>query len=231
MMTAPEGKEFIFKDGSKAQTLKELSISVKLMSDYEFSSFVNDSKNDFANWIEFVLFDAQLASRLRMQKTRDETIKIIDSKISEINSLSERQNNIDNSTNKKTETVTTASRTTNSNVEHVKTSETVEDFAASKLNHHATHEHHMHSQSDNSSNISETKYQTENVSNTKEVSNAEVSNTNKWFDFFKASNPKKDPKPKVSMQYEPEQLLWIGIYALLILVIISLLAYKLFFSN
>lgn len=216
MINAPNGKEFVFKDGTKATNLKELLISIKLMPDYEFYSFVNDSKNDFANWIEFVLLDQSLSSRLRMQKDKYEIIKIIESKISESNVTANVVSNhqpmlVQESALKDSSGSINLSKTDS---DHYKSHH---ESNHHELNNHSTSQNHSHEHKDSREKTVAEEHKNSSV-------------TNKWYDFFKNSHPKKEPKPHVSLHYEPEQLLWIGIYALLILVIIGLLSYKLFFS-
>lgn len=81
MINAPYEKEFVFHDGRRAKNLLELSSMLETIEQQDFERFVNPNKNDFANWVEYVLLDKELASSLRstilLSKTRD----IINNKI------------------------------------------------------------------------------------------------------------------------------------------------------
>jgi len=77
MINAPYDKEFIFRDGSRAKNIPELAERVIRLSDAEFGSFVNKDKNDFANWIEFVLEEKSLSSKLRMTYSKAETLSLL----------------------------------------------------------------------------------------------------------------------------------------------------------
>lgn len=75
MINAPYEKEFVFHDGRRAKNLLELSSMLETIGQQDFERFVNPNKNDFANWVEYVLLDKELASSLRstilLSKTRD----------------------------------------------------------------------------------------------------------------------------------------------------------------
>jgi hypothetical protein len=70
MIDASDDKRFVFHDGRSAKNIIELKEIVLTLPDAEFSQFVNDSKNDFANWTEYVLMDAALANQLRGAKSK-----------------------------------------------------------------------------------------------------------------------------------------------------------------
>lgn len=76
-MDAPYGKEFVFADGSRAKNLNELNTFLKSATRQQFEAFVRASNNDFANWIEYVLMDAELANTLRKTTDFDLTKKVI----------------------------------------------------------------------------------------------------------------------------------------------------------
>ncbi|HSU72926.1 MAG TPA: hypothetical protein VLJ21_03700 [Candidatus Binatia bacterium] len=71
--TAPDEKAFGLKDGRKLHTLYELVDELETMNDGVFRDYVNDMKNDFANWIEGVFGDKNLGAELRKIKSRTET--------------------------------------------------------------------------------------------------------------------------------------------------------------
>ena len=74
---APEEKTFVLKDGRKLRTLYELIDELETMNDDLFRDYVNDSKNDFANWIEGVFNDKPLANELRLIKNRIDTQRAV----------------------------------------------------------------------------------------------------------------------------------------------------------
>jgi hypothetical protein len=80
----PYDKEFVFRDGKRARNIAELCHAIEYMSDDEFSSFVDGYKNDFANWVEFVLSDKRFADALRLTVSRDNTLSLFKQKVREI---------------------------------------------------------------------------------------------------------------------------------------------------
>ncbi|HIH31455.1 TPA: hypothetical protein HA235_01995 [Candidatus Woesearchaeota archaeon] len=77
MNNAPYEQEFVFHNGSRAKNIFELSVFLENMPDNEFRSFVNEQKNDFANWIEYVLEEKDLAIKLRATINIHETRNIL----------------------------------------------------------------------------------------------------------------------------------------------------------
>jgi hypothetical protein len=66
-------KYFILCDGKPIKSFKELADVLQLMSDDMFKYHVTETKNDFANWINDVFNDVELAKKIRIDKTRLET--------------------------------------------------------------------------------------------------------------------------------------------------------------
>ena len=64
-----EDQAFIMSDGQKLQSLDELSEAINLIEPDVFSAHVNESKNDFANWVEHVFGEIELANALRQYPT------------------------------------------------------------------------------------------------------------------------------------------------------------------
>jgi hypothetical protein len=81
LISAPHDKEFVFHDGTRAKNLSELVLKLEHITDHEFHQFVNHSKNDFANWTEHVLNDKHFADKLRELLSKNETIHLIKDKI------------------------------------------------------------------------------------------------------------------------------------------------------
>ncbi len=73
----PQGQEFILKDGTSLKTLRDLLAAVKTIDKETFLHHVNEHKNDFANWIEHVLQEEQLAGKMRQRKAKKELLRIL----------------------------------------------------------------------------------------------------------------------------------------------------------
>ena len=75
--------KFIFWlwDGTTLKNLDELLESLEYMSRETFYYHVNNSKNDFVNWIRDVIKDEKLAKDLSKVKTKKETINILKSRL------------------------------------------------------------------------------------------------------------------------------------------------------
>lgn len=84
MINVSYEKEFVFHDGKRAKNLVELAGIIEKLSDSEFSQFVNPYKNDFANWVNDVVMDYDLAAKLRKTFSKDETSFIINNRLSSI---------------------------------------------------------------------------------------------------------------------------------------------------
>lgn len=76
------GESFNFWNGKSASNLEELAAVLKEMSYEEFSSFVNTSKNDFANWIEGSLENRNLAEKIRPLLEKDLILAVIEDSMS-----------------------------------------------------------------------------------------------------------------------------------------------------
>jgi len=70
---APETKTFYLKDGRKIRTVYELIDELELMTEDTFKHYVSDIENHFANWLEHVFNEKNLAGELRQIKGRMET--------------------------------------------------------------------------------------------------------------------------------------------------------------
>ena len=76
----PKGEEkpFYLEDGTTLNNLSELLGALKFMDDTLFSKYVTPEKNDFANWVEFCLGNKELANRMRVAKSKDELVEILE---------------------------------------------------------------------------------------------------------------------------------------------------------
>jgi hypothetical protein len=69
---------FRFCDGKVAYSISDLSHFIETVSQETFSYHMNAMKNDFANWIEYVFNEKGLAIELRLCRTKEEAINMID---------------------------------------------------------------------------------------------------------------------------------------------------------
>ncbi len=77
----PDDKAFITHGGSRLFNLEDLREEIKFMSEPEFKEYVNKDKNDFANWVEYVIEDKELADKLRETRDKEKTFNLINSRI------------------------------------------------------------------------------------------------------------------------------------------------------
>jgi len=68
LVCAPGGQCFWTTDGTVLEDLNQLQIAFGSMEDEVFLHHVTKEKNDFADWVEFVLEDSGCASDLRKSK-------------------------------------------------------------------------------------------------------------------------------------------------------------------
>ena len=74
---APE-HVFHFQDGKKAHNLQDLRDALASMDDEVFRHHVDETNNDFANWVEFVYGNVSLAQDLRQVKSAQHMVDILD---------------------------------------------------------------------------------------------------------------------------------------------------------
>jgi hypothetical protein len=78
----PWEKRFHFGDGTSAKSLSELKAKIETISYDEFYHHVNSEKNDFANWVEHVIENKELADKLRAVSSIVETVELLNEAIS-----------------------------------------------------------------------------------------------------------------------------------------------------
>ncbi|MEM4282697.1 MAG: hypothetical protein QXU88_02630 [Candidatus Woesearchaeota archaeon] len=66
----PQEHAFRLKDGPELKNLYELAEKLGQLSEHQFRHHVNDSKNDFKNWVQDVIKDDILATRLARAKDK-----------------------------------------------------------------------------------------------------------------------------------------------------------------
>lgn len=71
---------FNFNDGTTASNLTEFIQSIKRIDENTFSHHVNESRNDFSNWIRDVLNNGEMAEAISNLKSKDEIIKKLEMK-------------------------------------------------------------------------------------------------------------------------------------------------------
>ncbi len=66
----PEHRSFVLNDGNVISSVKELAIEMDNIDDSVFYYHVNESKNDFSNWLKDVLDEIELAESLMDTKEK-----------------------------------------------------------------------------------------------------------------------------------------------------------------
>lgn len=74
---APEKHYFVFNNGKKMRNLYQFIDELEHMHEDVFKQHVNESKNDFANWIEHVFEGKGLADELRQIEDRLDTQRAV----------------------------------------------------------------------------------------------------------------------------------------------------------
>jgi hypothetical protein len=69
----PPDKYFVLRSGTTIKDIESLALMLDSMDDSEFSFHVNDSKNDFANWIDDVFGRKDIADAIRPIKDKKES--------------------------------------------------------------------------------------------------------------------------------------------------------------
>jgi len=69
----PPEKYFVLRSGATIKDLKELALMLDRIDDSDFTFHVNDSKNDFACWIDDVFGRKDIADAIRPIKDKKES--------------------------------------------------------------------------------------------------------------------------------------------------------------
>ncbi len=77
LVCAIDGECFWTRDGRILQNLADLHLAFGSMDDEIFLHHANTEKNDFADWVEYVLQDLDTAVELRTAKKRIEAEKML----------------------------------------------------------------------------------------------------------------------------------------------------------
>lgn len=70
---APEEYHFVLKDGTRLKNLYDLIDALANMHEDIYNHHVNEQKNDFANWIEDIFEDKNLAKEIKQINNQVET--------------------------------------------------------------------------------------------------------------------------------------------------------------
>ncbi|HGJ66577.1 TPA: hypothetical protein ENS27_14530 [bacterium] len=219
MINAPYEKEFVFHNGKRAKNLLELSLMLENISQNDFEKFVNPSKNDFANWIEYVLQDKDLASSLRSTIILDKTKELINSRVASYSDFASVNTSL-NGGNTRSDVLK------QENLAHVADMHPIND--ASSENHKI--EHHKIEPLPKPEKHSWWKNKNNTVKNDISQDNSEKKDNPllRWYKFKRKEfiDNKNIPKKENHSGMHPENLIWVTIYGVLILSIIILILYK-----
>jgi len=80
-LDVPHHKSFFVNDGSILRNISELPKAVRGMHMETFMYHVNDEKHDFANWVEHVHGEQQLANELREFKSKSAVLRTLKNRI------------------------------------------------------------------------------------------------------------------------------------------------------
>ncbi len=94
---------FWLKGGKPVKNIAELGRELKKMNNETFNHHVNDSKNDFASWIEFCVKDKQLATLVKTTKIPERMSAIVERRIQEMTAIPIKQEKLKKETAKKEE--------------------------------------------------------------------------------------------------------------------------------
>jgi hypothetical protein len=77
LANVPEEKRFWVTDGRYLNNLEELKNALEGMTDETYLAHANETKSDFAKWVDEVLGDAKLAADLKKSATRPWAAKVV----------------------------------------------------------------------------------------------------------------------------------------------------------
>ncbi len=83
-VVTPEWHAFWVHEGPVFASLKDMSAALPKLTAQSFAHHVNEAKNDFADWIEFVVGDKDLAKDMRGAKTARQILGALDSRLKDL---------------------------------------------------------------------------------------------------------------------------------------------------
>lgn len=232
MINAPYEKEFVFNNGERAKNLLELSVIIDRISQQDFELFVNPSKNDFANWIEYVLLDKQLADSLRSTPSLYKTRELLSDKL-----------DVENKSASSIDSIGKKYRTTLFNIFKREPKNTLvqihkpiekipEPSNLPSPEHHFESEHHIIQKIPE---IKSPEKTTVDINTDKTNKPKKDNALKKWYEFKKKERESRKHKNRESNNDSKENLgedlssgniFWILLYGALIVLIIALIVYK-----
>ena len=78
LVCAIDGECFWSRDGQILSNLADLRVAIGYMDEEVFLHHVNQEKNDFADWVEYVLQDKECADALRKGKRKAQLQKVVE---------------------------------------------------------------------------------------------------------------------------------------------------------
>ncbi len=84
LQDTPSDKVFWLHGGKTIKNILELARELKQMDNATFTHYVNNEKNDFANWIQHCIKDEQLAALLKTTRNKEKMAAIIERRIQEL---------------------------------------------------------------------------------------------------------------------------------------------------
>jgi len=82
-------------NGAVLKSLGDLFEEMKVIDDNSFRHHVNESNNDFSNWVGEIIGDKRLANKIRASQTREEIVLALERKIKSGRGASKRPNKKD----------------------------------------------------------------------------------------------------------------------------------------
>ena len=73
----PEEHYFVLVSGQKVKNVKELADVLEMLDEHNFAHHVNNGKNDFANWVQNVFEEFDLAEKMKTTGDKDKVRMII----------------------------------------------------------------------------------------------------------------------------------------------------------
>lgn len=84
--TSPE-KAFWLNNGPVLKSIIELAAAAKKLTPQQFLHHANNTKNDFAKWVDEVIHDSELARRLRKIKTKEDLDKAVTGRLKQLQKM------------------------------------------------------------------------------------------------------------------------------------------------
>jgi HD superfamily phosphohydrolase len=91
----PSEHKFWLVSGGELKNLEELSMALEQMPDDVFLHHVNESKNDFGEWVKNVIKDEELSDTMFKIKTKESTLKAVKLRINSLKNLQQIHEAID----------------------------------------------------------------------------------------------------------------------------------------